>query len=113
MVVSAGDMNGHVGSSNAGYDGTHGGYGYGYRNADGSRIFEFTDRLNPVICSTLFMMQESKLVTYVAGSVKCIVDCINHTAGSGLDPGTAARSSWPAGAGGRRPHQGVPHRPHS
>ena len=27
MVVFAGDMNGHVGSSNAGYDGTHGGLG--------------------------------------------------------------------------------------
>ena len=30
--------NGHVGSSNVGYDGTHGGFGYGDRNADGSRI---------------------------------------------------------------------------
>jgi len=27
MVVFAGDMNGHVGSSNAGYEGTHGGFG--------------------------------------------------------------------------------------
>ena len=31
MVVFAGDMNGHIGSSNVGYDGTHGGFGYGYR----------------------------------------------------------------------------------
>jgi len=38
MVVLAGDMNGHVGSSNTGYDGTHGGFGYRDRNADGSRI---------------------------------------------------------------------------
>jgi len=29
MVVLAVDMNGHVGSSNAGYDGMHGGFGYG------------------------------------------------------------------------------------
>ena len=28
MVVFAGDMNGHVGSCNAGYEGTHGGFGY-------------------------------------------------------------------------------------
>jgi len=35
MVVFAGDMNGNVGSSNVGYDGTHGGFGYGSRNADG------------------------------------------------------------------------------
>ena len=37
MVVLAGDMNGHVGSSNFGYDRTHGGFGYEDRNADGSK----------------------------------------------------------------------------
>jgi len=41
MVVLAGDINGHVGSSNVGYDGTDGGYGYGARNADFSRILKF------------------------------------------------------------------------
>ena len=45
MVVLAGDMNGHVGSSNAGYDWTLGGFRYGDRNADGSRILEFADGL--------------------------------------------------------------------
>jgi len=76
MVVFAGDMNGHIGSSNVGYDGTHGGFGYGSRNADGSRILEFADGLNLVICNTLFMKQEAKLVTYVAGPVKSTVDYI-------------------------------------
>ena len=75
MVVFAGDMNGHIGSSNVGYDGTHGGFGYGSRNTDGSRILEFADRLNLVICNTLFTKQEAKLVTYVAGPVKSTVDC--------------------------------------
>jgi len=69
MVVFAGDMNGHIGSSN-------GGFGYGSRNADGSRILEFADWLNLVICNTLFMKQEAKLVTYVAGPVKSTVDYI-------------------------------------
>jgi len=59
MLVLAGDMNGHVGSSNIGHDGMHGGFGYGDRNADGSRILEFADGLNLVICNTLFMKQES------------------------------------------------------
>ena len=63
MVVFAGDMNGHIGSSNAGYGGTHGGFGYRSRNADGSRILEFADGLNLVICNTLFTKQEAKLVT--------------------------------------------------
>ena len=64
MVVFAGDMNGHIGSSNVGYDGTHGGFGYGSRNADGSRILLFADGLNLVICNTFFTKQEAKLVTY-------------------------------------------------
>jgi len=50
MVVLAGDMNGDVGNSNAAYDGMHGGFGHGDRNADGSRILEFADGLNLVIC---------------------------------------------------------------
>ena len=41
MVAFACDMNGHIRISNVGYDGTHGGFGYGSRNADGSRILEF------------------------------------------------------------------------
>ena len=63
-------------SSNVEYDGTNGGFGYGSRNADGSRILEFADGPNLVICNTLFMKQECKLVTYVAGPVKSTVDYI-------------------------------------
>ena len=36
MIVLAGDLNGRIESSNVGYDGAHGGFGYGDRNADGS-----------------------------------------------------------------------------
>ena len=39
-------------------------------------ILEFADGLNLVICNTLFMKQESKLVSYVAGPVKSTVDYI-------------------------------------
>ena len=65
-----------LGSSNVGYDGMHGGFGYGDRNADGSRILDFADGLNLVVCNSLFMKQESQLVTYVAGPVKSTVDYI-------------------------------------
>ena len=51
-------------------------FGYGDRNADGSRILVFADGLNLVICNTLFMKQESQLVTYAAGPVKSTVDYI-------------------------------------
>jgi len=76
MVVFVTDMNGHIGSSNVGYDETHGGFGYGSRNADGSRILEFADGLNLVICNTLFTKQEAKLETYVAGPVKSTIEYI-------------------------------------
>jgi len=69
-------MNGHIRSSNVGYDWTHGGFGYGSRNADSSRILEFADGLNLVMCNTLFTKQEAKLVTYVAGPVKSTVGYI-------------------------------------
>jgi len=76
MVMLAGDRNGHVGSSNVGYDGMHGSFGYGDQNADGSRIIEFADGINLVICNALFMKQESQMVTYAAGPVKSMVDYI-------------------------------------
>jgi len=76
MVVLAGDMNGHAGSSNVAYDGINGGFGFGDRNADGSRILELADGLNLVIINTLFMKQESQLVTYAAGPVKSTVDYV-------------------------------------
>ena len=38
-----------------------------------SRILEFADGLNQVICYTLFMKQESSLVAYTAGSVSVSV----------------------------------------
>ena len=45
----------------------------GDRNVDGSRILEFADGLNLVVCNTLFVKQESQLVTYAAGPVKSTV----------------------------------------
>jgi len=59
MVVFAGDMNGHVGRSNTGYAGVHGGFGYGVRNADRSRILEFAESFCLLICNTCFIKQDS------------------------------------------------------
>jgi len=46
MVVVAGDMNGHAGSSNVGYDGMHGG-SHEARNADESRILGVYKQAKP------------------------------------------------------------------
>ena len=85
MVMLAGDMNGH-GGSKVGYDGTHGGFGYGYgaRNADRSKIFLFLSfYLSLVICNTV-MKQESRLVTYAAGSVKLWLTILLYGRGTKL-----------------------------
>ena len=39
----------------------------------GTRILEFADGLNLVICNTLFTKQEAKLVTYVKSTVDYIM----------------------------------------
>jgi hypothetical protein len=36
------DLNGHVGSTRVGFDGVHGGFGYGSRNQEGEGILNFT-----------------------------------------------------------------------
>ena len=59
MAVLAGDMNGHVGSDNVGYDATHGCYGFGSRNADGSRISEFADGINLVMCNNKYIVHKA------------------------------------------------------
>src|SRR6267154_1811727 len=40
FVVIGGDMNGHVGAKADGYEGVHGGKGYGERNTEGEMLLE-------------------------------------------------------------------------
>jgi len=69
MIVFAGDMNGHIGSSEVGYDGTHGGFG-GYSGQVSIRTpYVFTLRvlptshhlhpsLSPVVSLSLVILHE-------------------------------------------------------
>ena len=41
-----GDFNGHIGKAALGYEGIHGGYGFGKCNIDGERILEFVEIQN-------------------------------------------------------------------
>jgi hypothetical protein len=43
-----GDLNGHVGATNVGYERVHGGFGYGNRN-EGGACFEFCVGLRPAV----------------------------------------------------------------
>jgi hypothetical protein len=48
------DLNGHVGSTRAGFDGVHGGFGYGSRNQEGEGILNFTLTYDLFVVNTLF-----------------------------------------------------------
>ena len=67
-------LNGHVGTNVHGYDGVHGGYGFGERNADGEWIQEFCDAMELIVTNTCFKRQKNKLATYVSGSTVSTID---------------------------------------
>ena len=58
-------MNGHVGAEVDGFEGVHGGYGFGRRNVDGEMLLEFADALDFAIVNTWFKKEVGKMITYV------------------------------------------------
>jgi hypothetical protein len=54
-----GDLNGHVGSTRVGFDGVHGGFGYGSRNQEGEGILNFALAYDLFVPNTLFRKRVS------------------------------------------------------
>jgi hypothetical protein len=71
-----GDLNGHVGSTRVGFDGVHGGFGYGSRNQEGEGILNFTLTYDLIIANTLFRRRVSHLVTFSSGQHCSQIDFI-------------------------------------
>ncbi len=76
LVIIAGDLNGHVGKASEGYEGIHGGRGYGTRDTEGERILELASATDMVVANTMFDKRDSKLITYVSGDVSTQIDYI-------------------------------------
>ena len=76
MIILGGDLNGHVGKSPAGYEGIHGGFGYGSRNVEGEHVLEFCDALQLVLCNTFFKKEDNKVITYSSGGTASVIDYI-------------------------------------
>ena len=76
VVLLGGDFNGHVGKSADGFEGVHGGHGYGARNREGERILEFADGADLLVCNTQFRKADNKLITYSSGGSSTTVDYI-------------------------------------
>jgi hypothetical protein len=74
FIMLGGDLNGHVSSGSDGYEGLHGGFGFGKRNKEGKRILEFCEVLDLILGNTLFIKRESDLITYGSGIDKSVID---------------------------------------
>ena len=72
-LLVCGDLNGHVGAGVDGFEGVHGGYGYGTRNVEGEMLLEFADAMDLAVANTWFKKAEQKLVTFesVTGNGEC------------------------------------------
>jgi len=58
LIVVGWDLNSHIGINVDGYDGVHGGYGFGVRNADGERLLDFCDAMELIVTNTCFKGEE-------------------------------------------------------
>ena len=70
------DFNCHVGTSADGFDGVHGGKGYGARNAEGEMLLELAAAMKLCVVNTWFQKEETKIVTYESGGMKTVVDFV-------------------------------------
>ena len=76
IVIWAGDFNGHVGRERDGFEGVHGGFGFGHRNEEGGRILEYCASMDMVLCNTMFKKVEKDLVTYESGDDRSMIDYV-------------------------------------
>jgi len=71
-----GDLNGHVGEKAEGYEGVHGGCGYGSRNAEGEMILELAESLDLAVTNTWFRKEDKLKVTYESGGCRSVIDYV-------------------------------------
>lgn len=71
-----GDLNGHVGTTSGGFEGVHGGYGYGERNQEGENILNFALAYDLMIANTFFRKRQSHLVTFSSGQKSSQIDFV-------------------------------------
>ena len=76
MLLVCGDCNGHVGKTSSGFEGLHGGHGYGVRNPEGTRILEQCFAADLVITNTFFTKCDSQLLTFRSGNACSQIDYI-------------------------------------
>lgn len=64
VVIVTGGFNGHVGQYSHGFHSVYSGYGFGFRNEEGTGLFEFWAANDLMIWKTNFQKSASHLITY-------------------------------------------------
>ena len=77
-LVIGGDFNCHVGSDAEGYEGVHGGHGFGQRNVEGEMLLELATALELVVVNTCFKKRVSQKVTYESGEARTVVEMVRR-----------------------------------
>ena len=70
-----GDLNGHVGATNVGFERVHVGFGYGSTSQEGEDVLNFALAYDLLIVNTVFK-RESHLVTFRSGQHSSQIDFI-------------------------------------
>ncbi|XP_071699493.1 uncharacterized protein [Rutidosis leptorrhynchoides] len=73
-LIIGGDLNGHIGAEAEGYEGAHGGFGFGPRNEEGRSILEFAIAHELVIANSFFKKRDAQLVTFHSGGRHTQID---------------------------------------
>ncbi|HXJ94687.1 MAG TPA: reverse transcriptase domain-containing protein [Terriglobia bacterium] len=75
-LIVCGDMNGHVGENAQGFEGVHGGNGFGERNVEGEMLLEFAEAMELAVVNTWFRKEACKRITYESGEDKSQIDFV-------------------------------------
>ena len=73
-IFIGGDFNGHIGATPSGFDGVHGGFGFGERNGGGVSLLDFAKAFELVIANSYFPKRENHLVTFRSTVAKTQID---------------------------------------
>jgi exonuclease III len=76
ILIIGGDLNGHVGKDNKGFEEVMGIYGFGERNEYGESILDFCQSRSLMILNTMFKKKKEKIFTYKSGGAETQIDYI-------------------------------------
>ena len=73
-LVLAGDLNGHVGESQIGFERWHGGFSVGERNEEGEKLLHLVQYCDLEKVNTFYSKRREHLLTYKNGGKSTVID---------------------------------------